>query len=544
MRTRNWPVLSAFILLPALLHGQAGTSAPPHPPAATGATVSCHVDRSEPSPAEQKLAAEDYKAAEAGVREILAADPTSERAQLGLVRAMVGEDKVSDAETLAASMLAAKPSSALALTAVSEAAYRAGDMDKASEFARRAAKTDLCSADALTVFANILYLNAYHGSAARLVDQAHRLRPNDERIRRVWIQSLPHKRRQEELALYLGGQHAVSPEAQHGLDSELAHLKTYRPGECRITSKAMSTKLTLTPLYGASTHPVAFGLDVKFNNIGRRMQIDTGASGIVLSDRAAHALKLQPEYTFKSGGVGDEGKVDSYLAHVEKIQIGDVEVSNCMVEVVNKTKLDVDGLIGMDVFDRWLVTLDYAEARVQLDPLPMRPEPAGASAVGTKASIDDSGEDEIQRDRYIAPEMKDWGRVLRLGHNIFLPAHLSKTGPTHFLIMDTGASATNLSTEMGREIGKLHGSEVEFIGLSGKVKKVYETDRTPLTVANLSLWPSEYYAYDMSNLSHDLGFAISGLLGLPTLQRLTIKIDYRDNLLQLTYDPSHDVVRF
>ena len=48
----------------------------------------------------------------------------------------------------------------------------------------------------------------------------------------------------------------------------------------------------------------------------------------------------------------------------------------------------------------------------------------------------------------------------------------------------------------------------------------------------------------MTGLSHSNGFEISGLLGLPTLQRLTIKIDYRDNLLKLSYDPKKDIIRF
>ena len=110
--------------------------------------------------------------------------------------------------------------------------------------------------------------------------------------------------------------------------------------------------------------------------------------------------------------------------------------------------------------------------------------------------------------------------------------------------MDTGASVTSLSPEIARETGKLHGSEVQLSGLSGKVKRTYETKDVPLRVANLMLPPSVYYAFDITGISHNNGFEASGLLGLPTLQRLTIQIDYRDNLLKLSYDPKHDVIRF
>ena len=33
---------------------------------------------------------------------------------------------------------------------------------------------------------------------------------------------------------------------------------------------------------------------------------------------------------------------------------------------------------------------------------------------------------------------------------------------------------------------------------------------------------------------------VSGLLGLPTLSRLTISIDYRDNLIQMKFDKAMD----
>jgi len=48
----------------------------------------------------------------------------------------------------------------------------------------------------------------------------------------------------------------------------------------------------------------------------------------------------------------------------------------------------------------------------------------------------------------------------------------------------------------------------------------------------------------MTNISHDESVEVSGLVGLPTLSRLTITVDYRDNLIQLKYDPKHDVQRF
>lgn len=494
-----------------------------------------------PAPGDTQLAARDYKAAETSFRATLAAQPGDEDARLGLVRALIGQDRTAEAQSEAAAMLKDKPKSAVAEVASSEAAFRAGDLDQAIAHGKSAVADDPCEARAADALADPLEILGYRAMAARFIAQAHRFRPNDESIRRDWIYSLPRKEREAELSRYLEGQHSLSAEDARGFDNMLGQLKAHHAGECRITSKAVSTRLPLVPVYGDHTHPVAFGLDVTFNNNKRRMQIDTGASGIVLTQSAAKALKLQPEYKIKTGGIGDDGELDSFLAHVQSIRIGDVEVSDCMVEVVAKSHLDVDGLIGMDVFSRWLVTLDYPAAEARLQPLPPRPEAVGSSNPG---SLDDTGDEPVARDRYIAPEMKDWAKVLRIGHQILLPALFNQDSPVHYLIMDTGASATSLSVAMAKESGKLHGSDVEFVGLSGHVKKAWETKEVPLRVANFLLAPASYYAYDITNISHNNGFETSGLLGLPTLQRLTIQIDYRDNLLKLTYDPKHDTIRF
>ena len=543
-------LLNLLLRFGVFFAGVLSAQVPSSTPAVPGATAAvpthtCRVITTPASPGDNQLAASDYKAAETTFRAVLAKEPASEEARLGLVRALMGEDRVQEAQTESAAMLHDKPKSSVAEIAASEAAYRAGALEDALAHAQAGVRDDPCEARGYAADAAVLDLTGYYATATRFLDQAHRLRPNDEVIRRDWLQTLPRKEREAELSRYLDGPHALSDDDTHGYGNELAHLKARRPGECRVRSKAESASLPLQLVYGDHSYPIAFGLDVLFNNTKRRMQIDTGASGIVLTQSAARALKLEPEYAFKTGGVGDDGMLDSYLAHVHSIRIGDVEVADCMVEVVNKSKLDVDGLIGMDVFNRWLVTLNYAEAQVRLDPLPRRPGAPTPTPADAKAALDDTGDDDTPRDRYIAPEMKDWGRVLRIGHEILLPAFYRKEGSrTHYLIMDTGADVTSLSSSMAREGGKLHGSAMQFVGLSGKVKKVYEIDPTSLVVANLILPTSGYYAYDMTGLSHNSGFELSGLLGLPTLQRLTIQIDYRDNLIHFGYDPKHDMVRF
>ena len=55
-------------------------------------------------------------------------------------------------------------------------------------------------------------------------------------------------------------------------------------------------------------------------------------------------------------------------------------------------------------------------------------------------------------DRYIAPEMKDWTRVYRVGHDLLLPASLNDSPPKLFIV-DTGAFAPRLRPRL-REVTK------------------------------------------------------------------------------------------
>jgi hypothetical protein len=538
------PALTGFICASVLLSTvcKAQTGAP----AAAPAKRTCRLVQDAPAPGDTMIARKDYKQAEAAFRDALTKQKDPEDSRLGLVRAMIGQDQVAAATTEAATFLHAAPHSAVAEVAVAEAAYRAADIDAAFAHAKTALANDFCEGRAHAVLAQLFDINALFGSAAAQMEIAHKLRPTDELIQRDWIDSLPRKRREAELTKYLSGDHALSQDDSRDYDNELSHLKARKPGECRITSASDIAKTPMKPVFGDNSHPVAYGLDVSFDGKRRRMQIDTGASGILLTQSAARGLGLQPEYRLKTGGIGDEGDAPSYLAHVHSIRIGDVEVTDCMVEVVTKSKLDVDGLIGMDVFERWVVTLDYQNAELRLAPLPPRPGSPPVKKLESNSLPGDIGdESDIPKDRYAAPEMKDWLSVARIGHEILLPASIRKDAPmTHFMIMDTGASQSVLSNTLGKEGGKLHSSSVEFTGLSGKVKKVYETDQLPLFIGNIAIPPAMYYAYDITNISHNSGFETAGLLGLPTLQRVLIQIDYRDNLIKFTYDRNHDVQRF
>jgi len=527
-------IFALYVLVAAVAAAQDST---PPPPAAQPHT--CSVIRNTPSDGDKALAKKDYDVALTFFRAAAAKDPASDEAQLGLVRSLAGKDQTDEAIKAAEAAIAKAPQSAVAQVAAGEAAFRDANFSGARDHANAAYKADHCEARAMDLIATLFSVTANFATEAKLLAMAHAIRPNDELILRDWIDSLPRKQREIELTRYLASPNALSPKDLEGYNAEQDHLKARRPGECRITSKSETAKVPFQPIYGESgpMRPEAYGLDVAFNGKKRRMQIDTGASGILLSPSAAKRLGLAPEIHLHTGGIGDEGDVESYLTHVASIQIGDVQFSDCMVEVLKKSKLDVDGLIGLDVFEHWLATLDYVNTSLLLAPLPPRPG-------DTPTATGEPDEDETPHDAIVPPGMSDWTHFIRIGHDILLPSAINSS-TLHYIIADTGSSSTTLSTAFAKAAGKLHEEpDIQMMGISGKVKKTYSVDNATLSFGIFRLPKDSYLAIDMTSISHDEGTEVSGLVGLPTLSRLTITVDYRDNLIQLKYDPKHDVQRF
>ena len=121
-----------------------------------------------------------------------------------------------------------------------------------------------------------------------------------------------------------------------------------------------------------------FGLDVKLNDRDARLQIDTGASGLLISCSVADHAGLKQFSRTEVAGIGSQGNKDGYTTFADDIKIGPLEFKDCAVEVVTKGNLaDSDGLIGMDVFSHFLVTRDYPMRNLLLAPLPPRPNGTG-----------------------------------------------------------------------------------------------------------------------------------------------------------------------
>jgi predicted aspartyl protease len=362
---------------------------------------------------------------------------------------------------------------------------------------------------------------------------------------------LPLQQRISEEEAYLASANGNDPDDLRRMRLYLEELKKLAAEphkSCQSVSTNVATQIPFAYILRDATHIRAFGLDVKLNNQSTRLEIDTGASGLVIGRSVAKRLGLEPFAQTEYGGIGSGPERSGYVAYVDTIKIGALEFHDCEVEVLDtKDVVGVDGLVGMDVFSKLLVTLDYPMRKLDLEPLPPRPQET--SPAKPSLDTDEAQNTDVKtggalatgvgpQDRYIAPEMKNWTRVYRVGHQLIIPAMLNQSTSKLF-ILDTGAFSTSISPEAAREITKVHSDDHLVIrGLSGKVEKVYEADNVTFTFANVRQPGRGVVAFDTSNISKHNGINISGFIGITTLGQMTVKIDYRDALVKFDYNPN------
>jgi predicted aspartyl protease len=359
--------------------------------------------------------------------------------------------------------------------------------------------------------------------------------------------TLPKAQRIEELKKYLADHNGDTDEVR-GAKIELAALESEDGSKvsCHLASEATSTDIPFSPIMFNAEYVRAWGLEVAFNDKKSRLVIDTGASGLYINSALAKRAGLKPITRTQMGGIGDNGPQGGYLAEADSIKIGGLEFRNCLVEVSDRHNIvGDDGLIGMNVFSQFAVTLDFPWRKLTLGPLPPYPGTAAAAVeLNTEGQGQHATAESGPHDRYIAPEMKDWMRVYRTGHALIVPGLVNKNKEELFMI-DTGAQKSVVTPTAAQAVSKIHVDDaMTFRGVDGKVKKLYYANDISVQFGNLLQKNARMTVFDMSGMSKSFGTEISGLLGEDTLGVLVIHIDYRDGLMKFEYSADRGYQHF
>ena len=501
----------------------------------------CELEHFVPNEADRAFLSRDYVSAEGLYRKMLA-DTPSEAATVGIVRSELAQRKLADALETAEKASAAAPESAVLMDALGEARLQRGEVDEAVTALNRALALDVCVARVHFDMGRYLGLEGMFASAQHQLDLAYELSPDDPVIGRTWTISHavpPTLEQQVERMTQLLQDPGLSETRRAALSAAIRGAEAREKGGCRIERPVETTTLKMTPLTNGA------GLDVELNGHRQRLKIDTGASGLLITMDAAMSAGLVPEAEVKAGGIGDAGAADAFVTHVDRLKIGEMVYRNCMVRVLEKHNgMDMDGLIGPDVFRDSVVTLDFPKREVRLSPLPARPQAKPEEAVALATTGETAGTAmgrKTPEDRYVAPEMKDWTQVYRVGSQLIFPTRIGNA-PLKLFLMDSGAARGIISPQAAREVTQVTeptSDRAHVQGLSGPVTAVYQAENVVIQFGGVRQVVERMTAIDTSEASRWAGVDISGFIGFSTLQKLVVSIDYRDNLVHVVYDPKH-----
>lgn len=498
---------------------------------------SCSIAEPHPlTPAQIAAISGKYADAESLDRDAIAKSPGDAELTAGLVHVLLEEQKIDDAATTIQAALAKDAQSPVLLTALAAVQHRQGLPWEEEKTLNAAQVKGLCYAPLHLALADYYRFNSYYAAALKQIRVAHQIDPYDLQIWREWMQSLPREQRIDELKKFLASNSGDINQVR-GAQVELAGLENEAGNgtSCQLASPMTTTDIPFAPIMLNADLVSAWGLEVAFNGQKSRLVIDTGASGLYINSALAKKAGLKALTRTEVGGIGDNGPQSGYLAVADSIKIGGLEFKNCLVEVSDRRNVvGNDGLIGMNVFSQFAVTLDFPWRKLTLGPLPPYP---GTTAAPAELNTEGQGSASASgpHDRYVAPEMKDWMRIYRKGHDLIIPGMIDGKNLGLFVI-DTGAHMSTLSPKAASAVTKIHTDDMgEIRGISGAVKKVYSANDVAVRFGNLEQKYARVTVFDLDGVSRGAGTEISGMLGEDTLGLLVIRIDYRDGLMKFEY---------
>src|SRR6478672_9081966 len=315
----------------------------------------------------------DFRAAADTYRKIVDAKPSAE-AYAGLVRSLLKADDVKAAEESSQKALAAFPESAIIHAERGDVYYRRALIPQAEDEYRAALKLDDKCARAWLGQGKVDAVYTRQSKAKAAIAKAHELDPQDSDAFYEWAIRLAYPENVAALERHLAEFHN-DPEAEWHEREYKDFVKALAGRKTWIPARGVErTEIKMEPLtVGAHFVLRGYGLRVRLNDRATvTLLVDTGSSGITITRKLAEKIGASKLTEQAIEGVGKSGAAVGYKAWVDKVVIGDLEFHDCFVQATPREIAEVDGIIGMDVFSKFLITLDIPAQKLRLEPLPAR----------------------------------------------------------------------------------------------------------------------------------------------------------------------------
>jgi hypothetical protein len=459
--------------------------------------------------ARTELFAARYERAVEFYRKVLALEPTAD-AYYGLTRALLRAHRSKEAYAAADEGLKRAPQSAAAQTAAGLAMFRKGEILQAEEYFRTAMKIDQNYCGAISGLAAIYTAISKPKTARDLLRQAYLTCPDDPALMLARANTLRGAEHLAALETVLSGLDPASEDAR-GVRAHIASDRALGDRKVRrLISAYEPARIKLVQITDAPQRVRGLGLRVQFNQRHTAtLLLDTGASGISLAPKVAQkaGLELLSDESSEAKGIGDKKPQDSFSYLASEIRIGTVVFADHPVSVFRAAKdSDVEGLIGADVFQKFMVMLDFPALQLALEAYPDAPgdDPQDVNAV---------------------PE--GLHRVVRAGNHLLIATSVNQS-PAKWFLIDSGAFSNLIDTDSAREFtGVRQDAFTGVRGIQGNVNHVSRADRITLVFGGFRQENPNLIAISLEKPSDSMGIGITGVLGMPVLGQLKLTIDYR-----------------
>lgn len=451
----------------------------------------------------------DFRGAAAAFRKIVEAAPSDE-AYAGLVRSLLKADDVKAAEESSQKALAAFPESAIIHAERGDVYYRRGLIPQAEDEYSAALKLDDKCARAWLGQGKVDAVYVRRSQSKTAITKAHEFDPQDSDAFYEWAIRLAYPENVAALERHLAEFHDDPEEERHEREYKdfvkaLAGRKTWIPAREVERAEIKMESLTAGPRMVLR----GYGVRVRLNDRATvTLLVDTGSSGITITRKLAEKIGASKLAEQALEGVGKSGAAVGYKAWVDKVVIGDLEFHDCFIHATQREIAEVDGIIGMDVFSQYLVTLDLPARKLRLEPMPAR------------------GSDGLPA------HLEAFSQTFTLGHLLLLPTEVGKKA-TGLFVLDSGSNANTISPELARLMPEMRAFNSPMSGASGVVNSAFIADDAPLRFARVNR-RDRISTVDLHSVSKDLGIEISGQIGFSAMENMKLTIDYRDGLVQFT----------
>ncbi len=456
------------------------------------------------------------------LQEAVANNPKDAGLQAALLSTFVYLGRVDEALQAAENDIQNFPQSPEVIAARGELAFYMGDMAAAEADFRSAIKIKDETAHAYYGLFRLYFAGSMYRSARLYCLRAHDIDPDDARIAAAYMGYLTPQKRDEMQAGFsqshpwLFGHLQQMEATASDLGKEINGRKVFE-----LDGPKQEVTVPLHYIHDGNTI-VGLGIDVSIN--GSRpflLTVDTGATGLLLTQKAIDEVGLTHIGSLQVGGIGDKGQRNAFISVADICTLGNIKFKTCVARATEGKQGIVqenEGLMGTDVFSDYLITIDFQRHTLHLVPLPDRePNPQ-------------------RYNREPLPSEAAFTPVFRFGHHLDVLTKVNNQRTGLFLI-DTGSTTSFIDATFALLTTKIRGNDYASVtGVSGSVKKVFEADKAELQFSHFLRDDPRLMSIDLNHQGHE-EVRMDGILGQSLLQFFRLTLDYRNGLVDFEYVP-------